>query len=555
MELNPTLEGMRQILNLSYIHLPRYLKTCMLYLGIYPEDRMIEKNDLVRQWVAQGFISTAHGQDQEDVADGYFNELVNRSIIQQVGSHHNGYVFSCRVHDMMLDLIIHKCRDENFMLAIDYLQAMTGLQDKVRRLSLNLDGVIDGTILGTICRSQVRALARFGTSAYAPPLMEFKHLRVLSLDYSGRNQESVLFDLGGMCHLFQLRYLKIEACGEIVLPSKIRRLQQLETLEIDSGGHKVQVPSDIVHLRSLLHLIIQFPAVLPDGISNMKSLSTLGRFDFGINSVGVIKGLGELTNLRDLRICCTDQSELICSLDGSISITKLFDGMEAQRMDALRSSIGKLCSLKYLSVVPPCVGMIHTAESEVHDALNSLSPSPRHLQRLQLLYCCLPRVPKWIRDLHNLYYLDLAIQDVLQDDVGILAHLPSLIYLYLHIQGIPKQKVVISRMGFPVLEYLKVGCSSASFLSFKEGAMPKLQWLKIYFDPWLGRNGRAPSGIEHLSGLKEIFARIGCSDDDSDVRSYGVFWMRSSTLRNTIDLHTDHDVADIDCLVDHMPFG
>jgi Leucine-rich repeat (LRR) protein len=536
MELHPTLEGMRQILNLSYIHLPRYLKTCMLYLGIYPEDRVIEKNDLVRQWVAQGFISTANGQDQEDVAEGYFNELVNRSIVQP-SSYRNGHAVSCIVHDMMLDLIIHKCRDENFILAIDDLHAMTGLHDKVRRLSLNLDGVIDGTIMETICLSQVRALARFGTSTYAPPLMEFKHLRVLSLDYLGRYQESGIFDLGGICHLFQLRYLKIEAHGEIVLPSKIRGLQQLETLEIDSCGSKVQVPSDIVHLRRLLHLIIHGQTVLPDGIGNMKSLSTLGRFDFGMNSLDVTKGLGELTNLRDLRISCTGRTEITMLLDGTISIKEIMDGVEARSMDALRSSIGKLCNLKYLSVDPP----LCTDYSEFLDALSSVYPSPSHLQRLDLLYCQLTRVPKWIRDLHNLYKLDLVVHDVLRDDVGILAQLPSLTHLYLHIEGIPREKVVISRTGFPVLKYLTVGCSRASALTFEVGAMPRLQWLKIYFDTQLWHKyGGAPSGIEHLSGLKKIYVRIGCSGDDYDIRA------AESALRNAIDVHPGRPVAEID---------
>ncbi|VAH55808.1 unnamed protein product [Triticum turgidum subsp. durum] len=93
-EVNPTLEGMRQILSLSYINLPHYLKTCMLYLGMYPEDYIIKKSDLVRQWVAQGFVSKAHGQWPEDVAECYFNELVNRGIIQPVDTDHNSEVLS-----------------------------------------------------------------------------------------------------------------------------------------------------------------------------------------------------------------------------------------------------------------------------------------------------------------------------------------------------------------------------------------------------------------------------------------------------------------------------
>ena len=50
------LEKMKQILDLSYIHLPDYLKTCLLYVCKYPEDSEIDKNDMLRQWVAEGFV-------------------------------------------------------------------------------------------------------------------------------------------------------------------------------------------------------------------------------------------------------------------------------------------------------------------------------------------------------------------------------------------------------------------------------------------------------------------------------------------------------------------
>jgi hypothetical protein len=83
-EMSPSLEGMRQILNLSYINLPHYLKACMLYLGIYPKDYIIEKNDLVKQWIAEGFICKARGTNLNNIAESYFNELINRNLIQPV---------------------------------------------------------------------------------------------------------------------------------------------------------------------------------------------------------------------------------------------------------------------------------------------------------------------------------------------------------------------------------------------------------------------------------------------------------------------------------------
>ncbi|VAI43678.1 unnamed protein product [Triticum turgidum subsp. durum] len=71
---DPTLEGMKNILNLSYMHLPPRLRACFLYLGLYPEDREIRRDDLARQWVAEGFVSSVPELDLKDVAKSYFNE-------------------------------------------------------------------------------------------------------------------------------------------------------------------------------------------------------------------------------------------------------------------------------------------------------------------------------------------------------------------------------------------------------------------------------------------------------------------------------------------------
>nr|UBY07228.1 NBS-LRR disease resistance protein [Dasypyrum villosum] len=76
-------KGMSQILLLSYWDLPHHLKTCLLYLCIYPEDAKISCEELKWKWIAEGFIATKQGNLYQE-AESCFNELVNRSMIQIV---------------------------------------------------------------------------------------------------------------------------------------------------------------------------------------------------------------------------------------------------------------------------------------------------------------------------------------------------------------------------------------------------------------------------------------------------------------------------------------
>ncbi|KAL7259331.1 hypothetical protein ACSBR1_005260 [Camellia fascicularis] len=72
----------KQILALSFNNLPHHLKSCFLYLGLFPEDFEIDTVRLIRLWVAEGCVQKAKGETLEETTAEYLNELIDRNLIQ-----------------------------------------------------------------------------------------------------------------------------------------------------------------------------------------------------------------------------------------------------------------------------------------------------------------------------------------------------------------------------------------------------------------------------------------------------------------------------------------
>jgi hypothetical protein len=89
-----------------------------LYLSIFPEKYEIRRQRLIRRWIAEGFIDEEHGVEKEETAKNYFDELINRNLIQPVQVDYDGNARSCRVHPMMLHFIVCKSMEENFVTLV-----------------------------------------------------------------------------------------------------------------------------------------------------------------------------------------------------------------------------------------------------------------------------------------------------------------------------------------------------------------------------------------------------------------------------------------------------
>lgn len=486
LEKDPDVEEMRRILSLSFDDLPHHLKTCLLYLSIFPEDYEIERDQLVKRWIAEGFINMEGGQDLEEIGENYFNDLINRSMIQPMKIKCDGRVASCQVHDMILDLLISKSVEENFATFISGKNKTLLLQHKVRRLSLNYYSQDHTMFPSAAIISQCRSLSIFGYSEQMPSLSKFRVLRVLDIE-NGEEMEHKYFE--HIRRLLQLKYLRLHVRSISALPEQLGELWQLRTLDL--GGTKItKLPKSIVQLQNLTCLRV-CNMELPEEIGNLHALQELSEIQINRNSMASsLLGLGSLTKLRILR------------LRWCISNT---DTDNRTFIDNFLSSLRKLGRLNLRSL---CIQSY--CGYSIDFMLDSWFPTPYLLQKFQMnLEYYFPRIPSWIASLGNLTYLDINVDPLEEETLEILGNLPSLMCLWVSSKAAaPKERLVVSNGMFGFLKEFQFMCwRNKVGLVFEAGSMPRLEKLRIPFNAGTGLN----FGIEHLSSLRHLIVEIICS--------------------------------------------
>ncbi|XP_066397098.1 disease resistance protein RGA5-like [Miscanthus floridulus] len=481
MERSPAFEWLRHVFNLGYNDLSLELKTCMLYLGIFPEDCKIVKDDLLRRWIAEGFVTEKHGDIQEEIAESYFNELINRNMIQIAEFDDCGEVFSCRVHDLLLDYIIIKCTDQNFVTIVNDQQSTKGPLD-VRRLSLHVKHSSERNgVLENMALTQARSFNFCGPAQWLPSLTKFRLLRVLNLDINGSMDRR--YDMSCIHSLFQLRYLRTNGIGSNKkLLTQLRKLEQLKTLEVArEDGYFVldaqMLPSTLWHLN--LPAVVKLAA---GGIGHLTNLRTLSEFEIELRDVGRMKELGELTNLRELKLL------------GSYGV--------GDTSEVLLSSLCKLVCLRSIVIRRSLVE---------EDVLARWSPPPRHLRRLHVLECLFSTIPAdWITHLHNLSSLEIEVRSLPSDGIVVLARLTLLVHLKLHVkEHVPREGfVVFHRVAFPNLRELWFRWEEPC-LVFEAGTMPRLRSLVIdCYAKGARQADGVLDGIQHLGSLVEFKVHV-----------------------------------------------
>ncbi|XP_058112906.1 disease resistance protein RPM1-like [Magnolia sinica] len=474
---NQMLEPVKRILLLSFYDLPYRLKHCFLYCCMFPEDYVIHRKQLIRLWVAEGFVEETGKITMEEVAEDYLKELIHRNILQVVEKNLFGRLKACRMHDIVREVALSVSREEKFCTTYDELQERQN--GKVRRMSIYSSGEINHSSAGM---THLRSLMVFDgnmslSSSLSTMASSFRLLRVLNLERVPI--ESIPDEVTNM---FNLRYLNLRETKVRELPESLWKPQNLQTLDVRNTGLE-RLPSGIVKLCKLRHLFINqmtnvsrnsvnfFRSIpVPIRICNLTSLQTLSAIEDREGEI--VRKVGNLTQLRSL----------------GISKVREIDGAE------LCNSIGKMKHLLKLRVTA-------TREEETLE-LEALSPNPPPLLHKLFLYGRLEKMPPWLSSLVNLTHLGLYYSKLREEDpLSSLQALPNLVFLFLW-NAYEGQQLCFRDGRFTKLSILSLrGMKELNRIVIEKGALATIQELILIN---CGELKTLPEGIEYLTGLQQL---------------------------------------------------
>ncbi|XP_077237402.1 putative disease resistance protein RGA3 [Tasmannia lanceolata] len=471
-------------LRLSYRYLPTDQKQCFAYSAAFPKDHEFEKDVLVRQWMAAGFIQPKGSTLLEDIGGEIFDDLLLKSFFQF--SHHDNWETSLYVmHDLMHDLAESISGDECFRLEDGTSQTIPEMAHHlswidVKEGSMSLEALKKFKRLRTL---RLKAPSSINNQILNDALMELRCLRVLDLSWSKFDKlpDSIV-------HLKHLRYLDLTDTEIDGLPESMSNLCNLQTLGLSLCNNLKGLPDSIGHLKHLrcLHLSHTKIDRLPESVTSLCNLQTLG-LEFCSSLKGLPKGITNLVNLQHIILDsgCWDW----ISVPGIGKLTSLQTLEEFEVCKESGCQIGELKNMRNIkgrlkiSGLEDVQNIEEAKEANLKDkkSLNELSlnwdsSEDGRVNYDGVLECLQPHAnlkelhiksyggvsfPSWMSHLSNLTCITIEDCRNCEHLFPLDCQLPSLCNLYLH--NCPKLQVLPANLP-AVTEFHINGCGELSAL-------------------------------------------------------------------------------------------
>ncbi|XP_057853045.2 probable disease resistance protein At1g61300 [Cryptomeria japonica] len=251
------------------------LRLCFLYLAAYREDEEIDADELIQLWLAEGLVKS-----REEGRHGFLGTLANRCLVDIEVREANGHqIWKVKIHDVLRDMAVHVPEVEQNIL----FRA--------------------GQSLTEFPKSAIATSVRIS-------LMHNLYLQFQSLLLSWNTVEEVpesFLEKLNMLKLSRLQFLDLSFSSLKNIPSMIKKLKSLQTLNLAHCYDLEFVSGDISHLTSLEELDLWKSTMFGNsrdvrggGESREASLQELKSSQILLTLSGL--GLARLSNLNEIDI-------------------------------------------------------------------------------------------------------------------------------------------------------------------------------------------------------------------------------------------------------------
>ncbi|KAG5227239.1 disease resistance protein [Salix suchowensis] len=388
-------------LKLSYNNLPPHLKQCFGFCCMFRKDYVMKKDQLVKLWMANGFIDPEGQMDLHETGYEIFDDLVGRSFFQEVKEDDFGNI-TCTMHDLMHDLA-ESVMIEECCLIEEHTRPR--IPKTVRHISY-LDRGLYYYDKDLVKEQSLRSLISFqvhywrGTWGTALSLKVFSHNKLRTLGLSNFTLKKNLTELIG--NLKHLRYLDV-SCSDIrKLPESISSLQNLQTLNLSYCPLLYMLPKKMKDMKSLIYLDLTGCNALqcmPSGMGQLGCLRKLGMFIVG-KEVG--HHIGELQRLN--------------YIGGELSIKDLHNVQGLA--DAQNANLGRKTNLQSLSLCWRERESSKFSGANSEDVLGALEPHS-NMKKLEISGYRGLRFPDWMLESRLPNLVEISLQSCMNCE-----HLP-----------------------------------------------------------------------------------------------------------------------------------
>ncbi|KAJ3674895.1 hypothetical protein LUZ60_005511 [Juncus effusus] len=370
-ELQQKEDGILPVLQLSYQYLPSHLKKCFSFCSLFPKDYKFYEYELIRFWISEGFIASQQIRQMEDVAKGYFRELVNRYFFQETipifpGSYR--YV----IHDLMHDVSQSITKDECFRTGSNSSKKKN-ISVNTRHLSIDSTGW-EMDKLKEICK--LKKLYTLKINNYNNTINSWfsEMTNMCSLSLTNSKIKNLPDSIGNLKHL---RYLDISGTKIEKLPNSFCNLYKLEILHMKDCEHFQCFPEGSNRLISIKLVI------LPNHGRSRRNISAK------VSLVGHIPNLANAIHLEKLEFSVTKEER---NTIGTLKhINGIYDRMLIDRVDNIsnreEAEQAHLNSKEFLNYLSLSWSESTDSIDNDHDeaVLEGLCPHP-NLKELNIAY-------------------------------------------------------------------------------------------------------------------------------------------------------------------------